>query len=145
METFGNQVKWFMQFQGIVQGPLSTTNLQTTLETIEHSHLEQTLVWRRGLNEWMKATTWKHEDHSQIQNSVVNQDTSHSLETLLTTPKKTKTAAAQNSPGAQEGAFYRVQVNFVDQPLMSLNELLNLVAKQEDISVIAIQDTKTSE
>ena len=44
-----------------------------------------------------------------------------------------------------DGQFYRVQVNFVDQPLMSKNELVQLIAKQEDISAISIQDSKTKE
>jgi hypothetical protein len=44
-----------------------------------------------------------------------------------------------------DGVFYRVQVNFVDQPLMSKNELLQLIAKQEDVSAISIQDQKTKE
>lgn len=44
-----------------------------------------------------------------------------------------------------DGVFYRVQVNFVDQPLMSKNELLQLIAKQDDVSEISIQDQKTKE
>jgi hypothetical protein len=44
-----------------------------------------------------------------------------------------------------DGVFYRVQVSFVDQPLMSKNELLQLIAKQDDVSVISIQDQKTKE
>ena len=44
-----------------------------------------------------------------------------------------------------DGIFYRVQVNFVDQPLMSKNELTQLIAKTEDISTISIQDQKTKE
>ena len=44
-----------------------------------------------------------------------------------------------------DGVFYRVQVNFIDQPLMSKNELLQLIAKEEDVSVISIQDQKTKE
>ena len=44
-----------------------------------------------------------------------------------------------------EGAFYRVQLKFVDQPLMSKSELLSLISKQEDVSDISIQDPKTKE
>lgn len=44
-----------------------------------------------------------------------------------------------------DGVFYRVQVNFIDQPLMSKNELLQLIAKQDDVSSISIQDQKTKE
>jgi hypothetical protein len=44
-----------------------------------------------------------------------------------------------------EGVFYRVQVNFVDQPLMSKNELSQLISKTEDVSTISIQDPKSKE
>ena len=44
-----------------------------------------------------------------------------------------------------DGVFYRVQLNYVDQPLMSKNELLQLIAKQDDVSAISIQDQKTKE
>ncbi|MCC2678857.1 MAG: hypothetical protein K0R29_1433 [Pseudobdellovibrio sp.] len=44
-----------------------------------------------------------------------------------------------------DNVFYRVQVNFVDQPLMSKNELLQLIAKTDDLSTISIQDAKTKE
>ena len=44
-----------------------------------------------------------------------------------------------------DGIFYRVQISFVDQPLMSKNELLQLIAKTEDVSTISIQDNKTKE
>jgi hypothetical protein len=44
-----------------------------------------------------------------------------------------------------DNVFYRIQVNFVDQPLMSKNELLQLIAKTDDLSTISIQDAKSKE
>lgn len=64
----------------------------------------------------------------------------------------TKTSAVDNelfektfTQAFAEGSFYRVQVNFVDQNLMSRAELLDLISKQEDVSVISIQDPKSKE
>jgi len=54
-------------------------------------------------------------------------------------------ANLQKKPAQPPGAFYRVQINFIDQPMMTKNELLNLISKQEDISTVAIQDPKTKE
>lgn len=51
----------------------------------------------------------------------------------------------QKPKAASQGAFYRVQVNFIDQPMMTKSELLTLISKQEDISTVAIQDPKSKE
>lgn len=64
---------------------------------------------------------------------------------LQISPNEDTVVGANKQKPAQPGAFYRVQINFIDQPMMTKNELLNLIAKQEDISTVAIQDPKTKE
>lgn len=132
-ETINNP-KWFLQIQGRIQGPYNIENLQMTLQNLEDAHLNQALLWKRGLSEWMKANKWRPEDDLKIEN--------------FTPPPTASANSDQPKTFAQtfnDGALYRVQVNFVDQPMMSKNELMNLIAKQEDVSTIAIMDPKTKE
>lgn len=191
MEQFENGNKWFVQYQGQVQGPFNTGYLQSTLERLDANHLESTLVWRRGLAEWIKASKWQSVEHDaplilqEIESEVpldtapVNQETTIAASAPI--PKKSappmkastfpppppQTPQSFNPPPSNmrlgvdedtvvghniekpqslnQGAFYRVQVNFVDQPAMTKNELLNLIAKQDDISAVAIQDPKSKE
>ncbi len=163
---FENTIRWFTQFHGQVQGPFDTTYLQTTLDRLDAQQLELTLIWRRGFAEWIKASKFQPEEHTLTMNPSpqitevshpfsapsVNQNTT----TMITPPPAFQLAPNENTiigndrkiekpQGLNQGAFYRVQVSFVDQPMMTKNDLLNLLAKQEDISVVAIQDPKTKE
>lgn len=164
MENFEIETKWFIQQQGRVQGPFNTTYLQSTLDHFDAQTLEHTLVWRRGFAEWVKASKWQSQEVSQhlptasaFENTsatstqlssntqTMTRPTSPPIladdRTVVGSPKLGDTQPAVNS----QPAFYKVQVNFVDQPMMTRNELLNLISKQEDITVVAIQDTKTKE
>ncbi len=141
-ESSAQEIKWFMQYQGRIQGPFNTPGLQSTLERMESHFLEKTLVWRRGFTEWIKASKWQTEDHTKtFTQNTFSEKTQVSASSSSIQRKPTSTQA----PQMNEGAFHRVQVNFVDQPLMTKNELLALIAKQEDISVIAIQDPQSKE
>lgn len=76
------------------------------------------------------------QEKHELANDENNQVTAVANTTLL---EKTKAQAFT------EGVFYRVKLNYIDQPLMSKNELMALVAKQKDITKVLIQDTKTKE
>lgn len=189
METLENDMKWFMQHQGQIQGPFDTAYLQSTLDRMDSGPLEQTLIWRRGFAEWLKASKFQLSEHTQTQTvsvtkskpatvpgakvsgpneataissqnrpplqkgpneatSIFNQNLSAQngfSEATVINQQNSTTKTPLQDPNANQGAFYKVQVNFVDQPLMSKNELLALIAKQEDVSVIAIQDPKSKE
>lgn len=63
---------------------------------------------------------------------MLNQLVDHSNEESSEVFDKTKTSLGQQN--------FRVQVNFVDQPVMSKDELLRLISRQQDVSVVSIQD-----
>ncbi len=166
--------KWFLQFRGLVQGPFTSDNLPQALQGLGNDNLDQILVWKRGLSEWVKAQYWQKADQKLAAQSLnASKKTEPSFNMPPTQPsKKTDLFQVSSSPRAlntseeqtaitkvqdtelfektftqafSEGVFYRVQLKFVDQPLMSKNELLQLIAKQDDVSDIAIQDPKTQE
>ncbi len=136
------ETKWFLQLNGHVQGPFNQNTLQDTIQGLGSDNSEQAYIWKRGLPEWVKAKAL----HS------INMDQE------FTQPPEPQDANTQThavqldelfektfSHTFTEGAFYRAQVNFVDQPLMTKAELLTLIAKQQDVSKVSIQDPKTKE
>ena len=127
--------KWFLQFQGQVQGPFTNETLESALVNMGEHNMENTLVWKRGLTEWIKSTKWKLESahFTNSENTV-----SPTTETTTNMPKPF-------SETFTESAFYRVQLNFVDQPLMSKVELLSFISKLKDISTLSIQNPKNKE
>ncbi len=127
--------KWFLQFQGQVQGPFNNETLESALANMGEQNMENTLVWKRGLTEWIKSTKWKLEsaDFANSENTV-----SADIQTTTNRPKPF-------SETFTESAFYRVQLNFVDQPLMSKVELYSFISKLKDISTLSIQNPKTKE
>ncbi|MBC7740795.1 MAG: PilZ domain-containing protein [Bdellovibrionaceae bacterium] len=135
MSTTSPESKWFLQFQGRVDGPLDTGRLQKALQTIGDDQLEKTFLWRRGLTEWMKASKW-HPDEETTQAY-----TATTAAPVYGSDAPEKTLAQSMA----ESSSYRVQINFVDQPLMTKPELLVLLAKQQDVSTISIQDPRSKE
>jgi hypothetical protein len=143
MEQLSQDIKWFIQQFGLVQGPFDTISLQSTIDSIDAGSLDQTYIWRRGFNEWLKASQFQLAEHTQpMIMTQVKQAPSLDQTTLL---KNAKPTAGVDQLDSRQESFYRVQVNFVDQPLMTKNELLILISKQEDVSVIAIQDPQSKE
>lgn len=191
MEQTENDIKWFMQFQGLVQGPFNSTRMQETLDGMDSHQMEIALVWRRGFAEWVKASKWLSPENTRTMATVTDvasypappivnnpppvQKTMQRPKAPIPTPapaapvfanpappikaepsapavdiqiapnEDTVVGAHIQKPKAQQTSTYRVQVNFIDQPMMTKSELLTLIAKQEDISTVAIQDPKTKE
>lgn len=184
-------IKWFVQYRGLVQGPYTSEALPQALQEIGDDNLDQALVWKRGLSEWIRAHQWQKADQKIAQQNAQAQS-SQRAQAAPTRPASVKAdpeAAATKKPdlfqispipGQQtqvthinqfetrtetvksnpadndlfektftqafsEDVFYRVQLNFVDQPMMTKNELMQLIATQEDVSAISIQDPKTKE
>ncbi len=135
MDQAKSELIWFIQFQGRVDGPLSSAKLQLALQVIGDSNLEKTLLWKRGLTEWMKASKWQPNEDV----TLTHQAQASSL--VYASDASEKTLAQTIS----EGSFYRVQVNFIDQPLMTKAELLTLISKQPDVATVSIQDPKSKE
>lgn len=126
---------WFLQYQGRVDGPFNSERLQESLQAIGDSQLDKTLIWKRGFTEWMKASKWSPEEELTAASFAMPHTP------VYATDAKIKSVAQAIS----EDAFHRVQVNFIDQPLMSKAELLTLISKQADVAAIAIQDPKSKE
>lgn len=163
-------VKWFIQVRGVVQGPFNNENLEQALQGMGDSY-QSALVWKRGLSEWVPASQWKRADQQiaaatkEKQGSAQPSKAAGQKPTAVPPPAQQTqvTVLAQSTPEERnattdddlfektftqaftDNVFYRVQVNFVDQPLMSKNELLQLIAKTDDLSTISIQDAKTKE
>ena len=130
--------KWFLQFQGEVKGPFTNESLEATLASMGEPNMENTLVWKRGLTEWIKSTKWKLESAQFTNANAELTATSGAQTSIAPLPKPF-------SETFTESAFYRVQLNFVDQPLMSKVELLGFISKLKDISTLSIQNPKTKE
>ncbi|MGZ3692193.1 MAG: PilZ domain-containing protein [Pseudobdellovibrio sp.] len=161
------QNKWFIQLKGTVQGPFNNENLLKALQSVD---IDSALVWKRGLSEWIRASQWQKADSSPSSSLAPQQPRNNNplpqpkaapgakaptaSSTAVTTvmPNEATHTAIDNdlfektfTQAFADGVFYRVQVNYVDQPLMSKNDLLQLITKIEDLSTISIQDNKTKE
>lgn len=135
--TSSDDGKWFLQLHGQIQGPFDRTTLQNALQSLNDEESARALVWRRGMAEWVPAGNW--------QNITI---------TPTATPSHSDSSPAGDgddlfektfSQSFTDGTFYRAQINFVDQPLMSKSELMALIAKQEDVSTVSIQDPHSKE
>lgn len=128
--------KWFVQNSGYVQGPFDNQSLQNYLQTLAEDILSNCLVWKRGLPEWIKVDHIASADQkiAEISNKVV-------------TPQEKDSDLFQKTftQSFTEGVFYRVQLNFIDQPLMSKADLMAFIAKQQDVSKISIQEPQSKE
>lgn len=133
--------KWFLQLNGQVQGPFNQESLQFALQKLGHEN-SNALIWKRGLAEWVKANKLNSNDLKPIPAKSTLPNPAN-IESEVTPDgdlfEKTFTQSFT------DGVFYRVQINFIDQPLMSKTELMTLIAKQQDVSKVSIQDPKSKE
>ena len=136
------ETKWFLQINGKVQGPFNQNSLQTTIQGLGEANTEKALIWKHGLIAWIKAS--KLPSHS-LDSQTVPSTEAQDGDTRTVVAPDVELFEKTFSHTFAEGAFYRAQINFVDQPLMSKAELLTLIAKQQDVSKISIQDPKTKE
>ncbi|AGH95546.1 PilZ domain-containing protein [Pseudobdellovibrio exovorus] len=135
-----SDAKWFIQLHGQIQGPLNQSDFENTVSGLNDEIAHSAMVWRKGFSQWVKANEWTIEDQRN---------------SLLGAKSGVSKPAEQDGDGDlfektfgqsfTEGEFYRVQLNYVDQPLMSKEELLTFIAKQPDVSAISIQDPKSKE
>lgn len=147
-----NEVKWFMQYQGRVQGPFSTEALSIQLEQMNAQSMDQILLWRRGLAEWVKGSKWQSGELTQTMTQMTasrgHSETAHGVSGHGVSEKTAlirRPANMPESPVSTEETHFKVQVGFVEQPSMSKNDLLALIAHHEDLSSISIQDPRSKE
>lgn len=138
--------KWFFQHDGRVQGPFSNEALETQLRQHQEAELEKIMVWKRGLTDWMRASKWQPEISSSENTAVARNFGDETQAAYSQTAQKTlNTSERTKADTLAESAFFRVQLNYVDQPLMSKPELLNFISKLTDVSKLSIQNPKTKE
>lgn len=175
--------RWFVHYQNKVQGPFSSDELQNNLNQSTSEQIDKTLLWKRGLADWMKASIWRPDvDYTPRASSKIStEQTSRSTakestlkpntppQSKSTTPSPIKThppappsLSKSTVPSetvtraftdfdktvtrvANEPSHYQVQLNFVDQPPMTHNDLLSFIAKLDDVSGVSIKDPKTQE
>lgn len=138
------ETKWFLQLNGQVQGPFTHETLQNTLQGLGETNTQQALIWKRGLAEWIRAN--KFQAHAQENTALTTATELHDSETRTEVDSDGDNLFEKTfTQTFTQGAFYRAQVNFIDQPLMTKSELLTLISKQQDVSKVSIQDPKTKE
>lgn len=141
MNQTTDQTKWFLHLNGNVQGPFDHKTLQATLQHLSDEKSAQALVWKRGLTEWVKTKNWQSVESNATADAELASDNNQETQVLKADDnslfEKTFTQTFT------EGVFFRVQINFIDQPLMSKAELMTLISKQTDVSKVSIQDPKS--
>ena len=102
------------------------------------------------------SNLFSNQNHNQALGQFSNDEAtqiSNPQEGFLIDDEGTKATAISSSPLLEKtkaqtfikDVFYKVKINFIDQPPMSKAELLLFIAKQPDISKVLIQDQKTNE
>lgn len=150
--------KWFLQLDGQIQGPFSQITMESTLQSLSAEQAALALVWRRGFAEWVKIDKWRTtESVTTPPDELVDLELSDldiKVEPVASEAGASKIDLSKLDAELfektfcgqiTEGVFYRVQINFVDQPLMTKAELMTLVAKQVDVTKVSIQDPKTKD
>lgn len=143
--------KWFINQNSYIRGPFSNEDVKQFINS--HSNdLAQIYIWARGYSEWIRGDRWN------------DQKTADQYKTapMMAHIPKTKEAASnnpvpltQNKSSSSQDLLknvaqhsvekYRVQYNFVAQPDMNLDELMQFTARASDVSKIAVFDKKTQE
>lgn len=133
---------WFLAEKELIRGPFSTEDLQKVLQN--NTQLNHLFVWTRGQTEWISANRWNPQDFLIPEEKTNPQYT----ETLnFQSPAQTEPQVSEllNDIKDKSTEKYKVQINFLDQPLMTKEELITLISSTEDLSQISIYDIKNKE
>lgn len=149
--------KWFYHSNQIVKGPVSTEELQQLIPSLVEPR--STFIWSRGQTNWVPADRWQPIDEQATREIAATAVTAHranlspqnedAINTSITVekPNFALTAVPQDEEktAVTSDEKYRVQLNFVDQPLMTKDELMDFASRAENPSLIAIYDSTTKE
>ena len=156
--------KWFYHSNQIVKGPVSTEELQNLIPTFPDA--QRTFIWSRGYTEWISADRWQPQSinesslhETQSSNELMTQtsyNTAHDVESTREhqIPEEKTHALTENATDFERTEIptaaipsekYRVQLNFVDQPTMTKDELMVFASRVDDPTQIAIFDPKLKE
>ncbi len=134
--------KWFYQMNQIVKGPISISELKKIIQTFPDP--QKTLVWSRGYTEWIAADRWNPNLEIPEATVVIASPPIHEQNTVVpakySPPQKT-----DSSENLNRTEKFRVQLNFIDQPSMTKDELMAFAARVEDPAQIAIFDAQSKD
>jgi len=144
-------MKWFINQNSRVHGPYDNSEIQGLIQTLG-SGTKATFLWTRGMGDWITADKWTP---STAQNTKLERQFNQPAPSENTRIQEAQTAVRPNQPAAtaipnkpapsSRERLYKVQYNFIDQDLMSKEELLNFTLKQDDVSKIAVFDNTSKE
>jgi hypothetical protein len=156
--------KWFYHNNQTVKGPVSTEELQNLIATF--SDAQRTFIWSRGYTEWISADRWQPQTIHDSSYNEPNSATEELTQTNYNAAPDVESAREFQILEEKTHAFdqhtndierteiptteipsekYRVQLNFVDQPAMTKDELMIFASRVDDPSQIAIFDPKFKE
>lgn len=156
--------KWFYHMNHTVKGPVSTEELQNLISTFPDA--QRTFIWSRGYTEWVSADRWQPQSNHESSYSHINTTNEQFTQTNYNTapeiestpefemPEEKTHAFVQNTSDIEQTEIptgtiasekFRVQLNFVDQPAMTKDELMTFASRVDDPSQIAIFDPKLKE
>lgn len=160
--NYHSEPKWFLTLSGKVQGPFEAQGLLGTLNALTDGEVNEAYVWKRGLAEWLQAKKWQKNPeafaHVAEKSPLYDTETAatrisssektqinpvlaaNSFEPEMNLEKEEPSEVFEKTMTSLGQQNFRVQVNFVDQPVMSKDELLKLISQQQDVSVVSIQD-----
>ena len=159
--------KWFYHLNNIVKGPVSPLELENLISTLDHP--EKTLVWSRGHTDWISADRWQPD--LIIEEKKYSHSTADSSQTIEhnNKPEKPDFSVSKTFMSSEdtfgginpsdsvyqilpvehtyipEDEKFKVQLNFIDQPMMTKVELMAFAARTDDPSLIAIFDRKSQD
>lgn len=66
----GSQKKWFLLIEGQVQGPY----LESDIEEKASKETRETLIWGKGLSEWLDFPTWKNDREKYVEQEQIQKE-----------------------------------------------------------------------
>lgn len=148
--------KWFYQINQVIKGPVTTLDLKKMISTLADS--KNTFIWSRGATDWVSADRWQpHQELPEfslesLESQPLQKNEKPHFAPLISIHDEKTNPSIENVfnidieniiPTAEE--TFRVQLNFIDQPLMTKAELMAFAARTEDPTQIAIFDNTTKE
>lgn len=141
-------MKWFINQNNRVHGPYDQTEIKGLVQTLG-AGAKTTFLWTRGMGDWIVADKWTPHLAQNTQSERQFDNSSRQREEANTNshfnPPRSAQPVITQPPSVNHEKKYKVQYNFVDQKLMTREDLLNFTLKQDDVSKIAVFDDENKE
>ena len=143
--------KWFINQNSYIRGPFSNEDVKQFIAS-HSSDLAQVYIWARGYSEWIRGDRWNDQKLvDQYKTAPLTIHIPKTKEAATNNPvplSKNKSSTSQDilkNVADSATAKYRVQYNFVAQPDMTFDELIQFTARSNDVSKIAVFDRSAQE